>query len=926
MNQKLLILLSAIFLFFTSAFAGTTGKIAGRVIDKNSGEPLPGANVFLEGTSYGSTTDLDGYYVILNVPPGTYTIIAQYVGYQEVKMTGIKVSIDLTTRIDFKLAETTLESSEEIVVIGKRKLIQKDITSSQASVSAEEIQVLPVAEMTDVLQLQAGITRDAAGGFHIRGGRSNEISYWVNGVSVTDVFDNSMGIEVDNNSIQELQVISGTFNAEYGNAMSGIINLVTKEGESNYAGNIKLYAGDNLSNFTDYFYYIDHFDPLAEYNIQSSLSGPVPLTSKKLTFFANLRYNKNDGYLYGQRRYNPDGSWASADTLLAVSRRDDPEARYVEKDGKLYKIVPPMSGKPVPMNWSKKYNAQAKLTYRPFSFLKFNAEILYSKRNFQDYDHSYKWEPDGNVKKFSDSYNSWLSATHTLNSKTFYTVYASFFQNHFQEYLYKNPYDPRYVYSDTLQPIAYAFRTAGTNNHRFDRMTRTYGLKMDFTSQVTNKHLIKFGFDKKWHVLNFDDYWLQAARDASGQIISPYQPEIPADTSHIRTKYTRRPTEFAAYIQDKIEYEDMIINLGLRFDYFNSHGKVLVDPADPNIYFPLREGLAQLSIKEREKYFYKNAKPKMQLSPRLGIAYPISAQGVIHFSYGHFLQIPSFVYLFNGGYYRVGESGQFYGPYGNPDLDAQRTVMYEIGLQQGFLGDFKIDVTGFYRDVRNWISTSPLYITYNRVTYSIYINKDYANVKGVTLNFKKRYSNNYSFDISYTFQIAEGSNSTPEEEFNAIRSNLEPTLILLPLDWDQRHLFNGTFYVGGQTWGGSLITRYGTGLPYTPQVTQYTSDRGIRWGLQKNSRRRPNQFSMDLRLHKNFKVSGFNITAFVNVYNLLDNRIPINVFADTGKPDYTTVKVPEDPVKRPNTVAEYRKFPWHYAEPRRVQFGIDFNF
>ena len=252
--------------------------------------------------------------------------------------------------------------------------------------------------------------------------------------------------------------------------------------------------------------------------------------------------------------------------------------------------------------------------------------------------------------------------------------------------------------------------------------------------------------------------------------------------------------------------------------------------------------------------------------------------------------------------------------------------MYEIGLQQGLFGDFKIDVTGFYRDVRNWISTSPLYITYNRVTYSMYINKDYANVKGITLVLKKRYSQNYSFDISYTFQVAEGSNSSPEDEFNAIRSNLEPTLYLLPLDWDQRHLINGSFYVGAETWGASLIARFGTGLPYTPQITQYTADRGIHWGLQKNSRRKPNQFSMDLRLHKSFKVGGFKFTAFTNIYNLLDNHIPINVFADTGKPDYTTDKTPDDFTKRPNTVAEYRKYPWHYAEPRRVLFGINYNF
>ena len=108
---------------------------------------------------------------------------------------------------------------------------------------------MPVSELDDVLQLQAGVTRGADGDFHIRGGRTSEIAYWVNGVSITDAYDNSRGIQIDNSSIQEVQVISGTFNAEYGNAMSGIINTVTKEGSNNYHGSILVYAGDHASDF-----------------------------------------------------------------------------------------------------------------------------------------------------------------------------------------------------------------------------------------------------------------------------------------------------------------------------------------------------------------------------------------------------------------------------------------------------------------------------------------------------------------------------------------------------------------------------------------------------------------------------------------------------------------------------------------------------
>ncbi|MCZ6701800.1 MAG: TonB-dependent receptor, partial [Ignavibacteria bacterium] len=224
---KILLLYLTVFscsLSFT--FAGTTGKITGKAIDKKTGELLPFVNITIGGTNLGAATDIDGNYVILNIPPGKYNIKAQYIGYQSVLVENVSVSIDLTTTIDFELSESAVEL-EEVVVQGVQGLLKKDITSSQSSVTSDQIESLPVSELDDIIQLQAGVTRDADGGFHIRGGRTTEIAYWVNGISITDAYDNSRGIQIDNNSIQELQVISGTFNAEYGNAMSGIVNTVT---------------------------------------------------------------------------------------------------------------------------------------------------------------------------------------------------------------------------------------------------------------------------------------------------------------------------------------------------------------------------------------------------------------------------------------------------------------------------------------------------------------------------------------------------------------------------------------------------------------------------------------------------------------------------------------------------------------------------
>jgi outer membrane receptor for ferrienterochelin and colicin len=875
-------------------FGGTTGKLTGKITDAATKEPLPFVNVLILGTNYGAATDIDGNYVILNIPPGKYNIKAQSVGYQPVISSDVTVNIDLTTTTDFELSASAVEL-EAIVVEGKMDAVKKDITSSQSLVSSETIEALPVSELDDVLQLQAGVTRDADGGFHIRGGRTTEIAYWVNGISVTDAYDNSRGIQIDNNSIQELQVISGTFNAEYGNAMSGIVNTVTKEGGRDYHGSIYVYGGDHASNFTEYFPHIDDVKPFANYNLQASLNGPVPFTNDIVTFFINGRYYYDDGYMFGERRYNPDGTTGN--------------------------------GEVVPMNWRKNSYGQANFSFAPATGLKINLEGLYSKEDFQDYNHEYRWNPDGDVNKFAESYNGTATITHMLSPVTFYTVKGSFFNKEFNEHTFDSPTDPRYQHPDSLNRIDnYTFRTTGTNLHRFYRETQTVVGKLDFTSQVSKEHLLKAGAEVRSHDLQFDDYTLEPLEE-NGVEVTPFTPSIPDESSSNRYKYNNKPLEVSVYVQDKIEFEDVIINIGLRFDYFDANGKVLVDPTDPNIYAPLRAEMEALSIAEREPYYYKDSKAKTQVSPRFGVAYPISATGVVHFSYGHFLQIPPFQYLFQNGPYKVPNAGSYVAVYGNPDLEAQKTVMYEIGFRQEFFTDFMIDVTGFYRDVRDWISSGSVIETRNLTTYSIFVNKDYANVKGVTLTLNKRFSNNFAFDLNYTYQSAEGTNSTVEEDWNATKNGTEPTLYLTPMDWDQNHLLNASLLYGIDGWGFSLLGRYGTGLPYDPTTTVYTSDRGISSGLLKNSRRRPAQFTLDLKVDRTFRFMGFDITGFVKVYNLLDNRIAVNVFGDTGQPNFTTeTQTVADNPARQNTVAEYVKYPTHYGEPRNLQFGLEISF
>jgi len=327
---------------------------------------------------------------------------------------------------------------------------------------------------------------------------------------------------------------------------------------------------------------------------------------------------------------------------------------------------------------------------------------------------------------------------------------------------------------------------------------------------------------------------------------------------------------------------------------------------------------------------WKDADAKTQVSPRIGIAYPITDKGVIHFSYGHFFQIPDFQYLYASPGFKLNTGGGN-SLFGNANLNPQRTTQYEIGLQQELAPGLGIDVTVFYRDIRDWVGNSPIVSTYRDVvSYSTYENKDYANVRGVTLRGEQRFTNLFSVMIDYTFQIAEGTYSNPDDAFYAELADEEPLRSLIPLNWDQHHTFNMQLMYRPKSWTISLVGRFNTGLPYTPSFAKgsYVGGAGVS-ALPENSSRNPNIYSADVYVTKSFPFAGMNMMLFAYVYNVFDNRMATAVFSDTGSPEYTTNPRPEDVIYnslRIGTVEDLYKRPEWYIAPRQVQLGLSLGF
>ena len=403
-------LLIGMLLLIQIVSAGTTGKLSGRVTNKETGEPLIGANVMVEGTVLGAATDTEGNYFILQIPPGTYKVRFTMIGYQTIVMSDVRVRVDLTTTLDGKLSESAV-GLEEVVVQADRPMIQTDVTYSQANISSEEVEMLPVEEFEDVLALQAGVV-SMGGEIHVRGGRGGEISYMVDGITVTDPYNSGMAVEIENNAIQELQFISGTFNAEYGQAMSGIVNIVTKDGDyAKYSGSVSGNLGDyfissnrvNLSGSN--FPLFPQVDKANWSNITDrkfNLEGPI--IPGVLSFFASGRRKKNGGYLFGEHIFHPNTYlWSESQNMFLIDPtiglgNGDPllqDSLWAPADyqDSLYVYIDSLRRNDqfdwVSMNWSDQLTYQAKLSWRVTPTIKIGYNRMGSNTESQSYSHAY---------------------------------------------------------------------------------------------------------------------------------------------------------------------------------------------------------------------------------------------------------------------------------------------------------------------------------------------------------------------------------------------------------------------------------------------------------------------------------------------------------------------------------------------------------
>ena len=1086
------------FLFLTSMVcAQTTGKISGSVVDAENGDALPGANIIVAETGSGTAADTEGRYFIINLPPGIYALKASMIGYDNVTVKNVKVSVNRTSLIDIKMTQGVL-AGETVVVVADQVDVKKDQTSTIKNISSDDIKILPVESIRQIINMQAGIV---AGKF--RGGRDTEVTYLIDGISVDETFSrNSTLVDIEPSSVAELEVITGTFNAEYGKAMSGVVNQITKDGTNEFQGSFSSNYGNYLTPNSDIFPGIDipSLNQNLDYKVQ--LSGPI--IKDKLSFFVNYRKQDNNNHLNGYHFFNPTDSsdfsmdssyqwilehtgshvpetycsnqsgvplWDPEylpDSLVMIQDQETCESWGAEFpyqkgtckvqyqtctdiDGNTfplnigedcgsggvigygfiiknsttkveceedltyyYTVTEPLAGylqtifessenynlrtaneSYVPMNTNISNSFMGKLSFHPFNKLRMNLMYTQNNNEWSGYSHFRKYNPFGRAtgRTQSDFYSFQLN--YMINNSMFFDIKLSKIKKVYSSYLFEEPTDSLYI-SDSFSNSESGFSLGGQDKGHLTRTTIDNNLKFDYHWQINQRHSIKTGIDFLNHEIKNMDYTIRDSTEAD-DIYTPYifskdRNECASEDVDCRSRYAEeyiaKPVEFSGYFQDKMEFDDMVINLGLRYDYFDPNisyaGNVLGEtnyrnPGNQLVYY-LTDGNGDYittvqdisvwdqvdndndgeideadeseipwpdywveNLWELEKVDYNDngvidslfkhpsrttipmqANPLYQLSPRFGLAYQVGDEAILHFSYGHFFQMPP-LYAMLSNYDRLIATQNYQSAImGNPQLNAEKTITYEVGLWQKLNRLMSLEVNVYYRDIYELLSTKVI-TTYNTIKYGFYTNKDYGNVRGIELKYELR-SGPISIFTNYTLQYTRGNADNPAQSYSREGNNQDPVSKLIPMSWDQRHTFNTTFGYNTSSYGVSLTGYFNSGTPYTFSPSSINPLAAI--NLLPNNDYKPSNYTVDMNGYYNIKIfNQFSCKLTFLIYNIFDRLNEYSVNSQTGRA-YTALITDSDRRNfRSNftTIEDSYQDPSAFSTPRTIKIGLELN-
>ena len=916
--QKLKFLIYFLSLFSFS-LAGVTGKISGRIVDEESGEPLIGANIILQGTSNGAATDIDGYYHILNISPGYYDLKINMIGYAEKSVTNIRVEIDLTSVINVSMTIEAL-ATEAIIVQADQKLVRTDVASSQKSISSDQISEMPVSSVSEVVGLSAGVS-----GLSVRGGSFNETQFMVDGLVLNDERTGEPTTGIPLSAVQDISLQTGGFGAEYRNARSGVINVVTREGsKDSYSGTISIRQSPPAQK---------HFGT-SPYDPESFWFKPYLDDEVAWTGTNNGAWDE-----YQQRQYPSFDGWnsVSEQTLADDNPNNDLTPAGAQK---LFTWEHRLNGaiKDPDINIDAGFGGPVPFLSSKYGNLRFFVSALHE----QD---MYLFE----VSKPSlekRSYLLKLTADMKNNSKLVY----SFLQGEMEGTTLSRGGGTNII--NSVWDLASEVNSSGftmpwrifTNDYWSPTKVNNSTHALKYTRQTDDKSFLDFliKFDSKKYYTDHgpvrdsistfeifgegEDVWvadeapigffggplfsvegrlafggaISTSRDfskikvltlkgnyisqlnnnhqlkAGGEVVlsdlylkfGSQNEFLPSGNYWSRSEVN--PFRISLYGQDKIEYNGFVATIGLNLDILNPNGSWYnVDTYDDDFYS------SNYSQDLEESFEKKKLKSQVELSPRLAISHPITESSKLYFNYGHYQQMPIAEDLYR---VRRGFSEEVL-TIGDPTLPMAKTISYEVGFDQSFYESYLVHLAAYYKDIKDQQNYTRYISANSKVNYSKLTANSYEDIRGFEIELSKLKGDWVTGFVNYEYRVNTAGyfgleryyeNPGDQREYelsNKKQSKPRPIpRIKSVVDFHTPNKFgpniNGQYLLGG--WHMNVISRWSAGSWFTYNPNNVP-------GIEYNVRYVDN-YNIDLKFSKIFHTGKIKIKVYADIYNALNTK------------------------------------------------------
>ncbi len=930
MNRIITVLI--FFLLLPAVVLAQSGKLRGQVTDLETGEPLIGANIIILGTSYGAATDINGDYTILNLRASVYEVRCSYIGYQSHTIANIRINAGLTTGQNFQLAPEGIQVGE-VEVIAERPLVNKYNTNANRITTSDDIDALPIRGIDNILAVTPGVVLQDNNIF-IRGGRQDEVGFYLEGANITDPMVGGRQVTLVQEALEEIQVQSGGYTAEFGNANSGIIKQQIKTGTPDWRFSIE-YITDNVGfNGSDDRY--SGSKSLGAYwfgynETVATLSGP--LFASNIKFFGLFDYN----FIRDATPQSLPG--------ITVGEVTDPATNTT------INLQYPAGARPY--SWVQSYTGTASFT------LDFNPAIIRLIGTYTSSENPNPWSAARDLQQVNNFMNTArtemveaedgafnLKYTHLISANSFLEVsggysfsnlrrYDPFLKDRWLEYGdgkaneefgFDWPYDPatgdnRYIAPAALTLFNFKFFPEGANVSAYQKWDRqNFNITLAYSNQITKEHNIKIGGEYQFYdIANFNltnEPILKLPSKLAGVTSSDsidtiirregvnnfgYNPQGEKTNDGIpEYEQSRTPSFLGIYAQDQIEYNDLIINVGLRYDRIDIANWIPRDPTIPeDTWDEVTFDVIADGVVKTEAHDY--------VSPRLGFSFPVTDQTVFHAQWGKFVQQSRLQDVYQGlnaTGNQVGGGFFIPAPVGF-DVRPVRTTQYEVGFTQQ-IGEFaSVDITGFYKDIKDQVVYSQIKVHPGSPfgTYYALQNGDVATTKGIEIAYYMKRIERFKVDANITFSDAKGTGSLPNSSRSIVGSPLDPLLTpggftpqyISPLDYSQsiRAAFNIDYRFGKgdggpvfQELGLTFLGHYSSGHPFTigAGTGSLEMDTRFRRPLEPlNASTTPATFQVDMRLDKTFNIADlFDLNIYFFVINLFDTENVQNVFHRTG--------------------------------------------